>query len=225
MILEPIWKTINLINQPRIYAKLLLMFDLSSLVEGIGYIGIFAIIFAESGVFLGFFLPGDSLLFTAGILASQGVFNLIILATLTFLGAILGDNFGYAFGKKVGPSIFTKEESLLFKKSYITTTENFYKKHGGKTIILARFIPIVRTFAPILAGVGTMNYRVFFSYNIIGAALWAVGLTVSGYLLGNIIPSPDTYLLPIVAIIIIASIIPGLVHFLKVRNQKTTSKE
>jgi len=146
--------------------------DLPMLIKAIGYFGIFFIIFAESGLFFGFFLPGDSLLFTAGLLASQGYFDIAILILLTTLGAILGDQIGYLFGKKVGPKIFNYDESLLFKKKYITDAENFYQKHGKKTIILARFVPIVRTFVPILAGVGKMHYRTFFSYNIIGGILW-----------------------------------------------------
>src|SRR3989344_4647918 len=124
--------------------------------------GLFFIVFAESGLFIGFFLPGDSLLFTAGFLASQGYLNIWILAPLIFIAAILGDNFGYAFGAKVGPALFTKEDSLLFHKDHLVKANNFYAKHGPKTVVMARFLPIVRTFAPILAGVGKMEYRQFF---------------------------------------------------------------
>src|SRR3989344_5579457 len=136
--------------------------DLESFIKTAGYLGLFFIVFAESGLFIGFFLPGDSLLFTAGFLASQGYLNIWILAPLIFFAAILGDNFGYAFGAKVGPALFTKEDSLLFHKDHLVKANNFYAKHGPKTVVMARFLPIVRTFAPILAGVGKMEYRQLF---------------------------------------------------------------
>ena len=192
--------------------------DLASLIKTAGYLGLFAIVFAESGLFVGFFLPGDSLLFTAGFLASQGVLDIWILAPLTFLAAILGDNFGYAFGKKVGPAIFNKERSLLFHKEYLERSRLFYGEHGGKTIVLARFLPVVRTFAPILAGVGRMHYPTFFFYNVLGAVLWAFGLTSAGYYLGSLVPNPDRYLIPIVLGIIVVSILPPLWHIFKNRE-------
>ena len=189
--------------------------DLVALIKWAGYVGIFIIIFAECGVFLGLFLPGDSLLFTAGFLASQGHLDLALLILICFVGAILGDNFGYAFGRRVGPAIFRKEDSFFFHKKHLERAAVFYEKHGGKTIILARFMPIVRTFAPILAGVGRMNYRVFVIYNLIGGALWAVGITALGYFLGSVIPGVDKYLLPIVLLIIIVSIMPGIIASLR----------
>src|SRR3989338_1165858 len=140
----------------------ILNFDLASLVKTAGYLGLFGIIFAESGLFIGFFLPGDSLLFTAGFLASQGYLNIWLLVPLCFAAAVLGDNFGYAFGRRVGPKIFRKEESLLFHKHHLERARTFYERHGKKTIILARFVPFARTFAPILAGIGEMHYRTFF---------------------------------------------------------------
>ena len=139
--------------------------DLISLIKTAGYLGLFFIVFAESGLFIGFFLPGDSLLFTAGFLASQGYLNIWILAPLMFVAAVLGDNFGYAFGKKVGPALFNKEDSFLFHKDHLVKANDFYAKHGPKTIVMARFLPIVRTFAPILAGVGKMEYKTFNSDN------------------------------------------------------------
>jgi len=192
-------------------------FNLITFIKAAGYLGLFGVVFAESGLFLGFFLPGDSLIFTAGFLASQGYFNIVILASICFAGAVLGDNFGYAFGKKNGPKLFTKEDSLMFKKSHLEKARIFYEAHGGKTIILARFIPIIRTFAPILAGVGTMNYSVFLFYNIIGGTLWAIGLSLAGYLLGNVVPV-DKYIVPIVALIIILSILPMIIHYLRERK-------
>ncbi len=194
------------------------MFDIISFIKAAGYIGIFGVIFAESGLFVGFFLPGDSLLFTAGFLASQNFLNIWILVLLTFLGAVLGDNFGYAFGRRVGPAIFKKEDAILFKKEYIERTKVFYKKYGGKAIILARFMPVVRTFAPILAGVGEMSYKTFVFYNILGAALWAVGIIWLGFFLGSTIPNIDKYLIPIILVIIILSILPTIIHIL--RNRK-----
>lgn len=191
------------------------MFDLGALLEAIGYAGMFAIVFAESGLLIGFFLPGDSLLFTAGFLASQGIFNIVWLAVLCFIGAVVGDSVGYAFGHRVGRKIFTKDDSLLFHRENLLRAERFYERHGGKTIILARFMPIIRTFAPILAGVGAMRYSRFLAYNIVGGALWAIGLTVTGYFLGSAIPNVDRYLLPIVLAIIGSSFLPPAVHIFR----------
>lgn len=191
------------------------MFDLVSLIKTVGYIGLFGIVFAESGLLVGFFLPGDSLLFTAGFLASQGFLNMWVLAPLLFAAAVTGDSVGYAFGKRAGPKIFVKEESLFFHKDHLAKAQEFFNKHGGKTIILARFIPLVRTFAPILAGVGKMQYRTFLLYNVVGGFLWSVGLTFLGYYLGSAIPHIDKYLLPIVALIILVSVAPTLLHIYK----------
>ncbi len=180
-----------------------------------GYVLLTAIIFAESGLFFGFFLPGDSLLFTAGFLASQGFFNIAILTFLMATAAILGDSVGYWFGKKVGKKLFVvKEDSRLFKKKYLVEAHKFYEKHGGKTIFLARFIPAVRTFAPIVAGAADMTYRQFLSYNVFGGLVWGAGLTLGGYFLGRMIPSADKYLLPIIIIIVVASVLPGVWHAL-----------
>jgi membrane-associated protein len=188
--------------------------DLPILIKAVGLLGVFFIVFAESGLFFGFFLPGDSLLFTAGLLASQGYFGITLLVLLSTLGAVLGDQVGYLFGKKVGPKIFTRDDSFYFKKKYIADAENFYQKYGKKTIILARFVPIIRTFVPILAGVGKMNYRTFFTFNIIGGVLWGLGIPLLGYFLGENIPNVDTYLIPILLFIIIASVTPTLFSFI-----------
>ena len=192
--------------------------DLIELIKAAGYFGLFAIIFAESGLFVGFFLPGDSLLFTAGFLASQGFLNIWALAPLMFLAAILGDNFGYAFGKKAGPAIFNREDSLIFHKDHMERARVFYEKHGAKTLVLARFLPVIRTFAPILAGVGKMHYPTFFFYNILGGFLWAVGMAGLGYFLGATIPGVDKYLIPIILAIIVLSAMPTLVHIIKNRE-------
>lgn len=193
------------------------MFDLNHLVQSAGYLGLFAIIFAESGILVGFFLPGDSLLFTAGFLSSQGYLNIWLLIPLLFIAAFLGDSVGYYFGKKAGPKVFSRPKSFWFDPEYIERTREFYERHGTKTIVLARFIPIVRTFAPIMAGVGEMNYKTFVFYNAIGALLWAVGLTSAGYLFGNIIPNADRYILPVVLLIVVVSLLPPLWHYFKGR--------
>ncbi len=195
------------------------MFDLISLIKTAGYLGIFSIVFAESGLFFGFFLPGDSLLFTAGFLASQDYLNIVILAAGSFIAAVAGDSVGYAFGRRVGPSLFTKEHSFFFNKNYIERSRAFFARHGKKTIVLARFVPIVRTFAPILAGVGTMEYPTFLFYNIIGGLLWAVGLSLLGYTLGSVVPDIDRYLLPIILLIIFVSLLPNLVMIVRERRE------
>ena len=187
---------------------------LENVLPTIGYAGITAIIFAESGLLIGFFLPGDSLLFTAGFLASQGVFNIALLCALSFIAAVTGDSVGDAFGKNIGPKLFTKEDSWLFHKKNLAKAQHFYEKYGVKTIILARFIPVVRTFAPIVAGIGNMHYKTFITYNIIGGLIWGIGVTLAGYFLGQLIPDVDKYLIPIVLGIIVVSVLPTAIHVL-----------
>lgn len=189
--------------------------DLETFIRAIGMLGVWAVVFAESGLLIGFFLPGDSLLFTAGFLASQGFFDITVLTLGFFLAAVLGDSTGYAFGHRVGRKLFQKKDSVLFHKDNLLKAQEFYEKHGRKTIILARFVPVVRTFAPIVAGMGDMKYQTFLTFNIIGGFLWAVGVTALGYILGNSIPDIDRYLLPIIALIIILSILPNAYHILK----------
>lgn len=191
--------------------------DPQFIIQTVGIIGVFAIVFAESGLFFGFFLPGDSLLFTAGFLASQGYLNITILAIGCAICAIVGDNVGYAFGKKVGPALFSKEDSIFFHKKHIERAAQFYEEHGRKTIILARFVPVVRTFAPIVAGVGRMDYKTFVTYNIVGGIIWAVGLTLLGYWLGSVIPNVDKYLLPIILAIVGVSFIPVIIELIKMK--------
>lgn len=199
--------------------------DLIKIIESIGYVGLFAIIFAESGLFVGFFLPGDSLLFTAGFLASQGFFNILLLTPMTFIAAVAGDNVGYAFGQKVGPKLFKREDSIFFHKKHLIRAKNFYDKHGGKTITIARFLPVVRTFAPIVAGIGQMPYRKFLMYNLLGGFLWAVCIPLAGYFLGNLIPGVDKYLLPIIVVIVLASVAPSVIHLIRERKEDSEIKE
>jgi len=193
------------------------MFDLVNLIKTTGYIGIFLIVFMESGVLLGLFFPGDSLLFTAGFLASQDILSFPILLIIVFLAATMGDNVGYSFGFKIGPKIFTREDSWFFSKKHLERAQKFYEKYGGRAIILARFAPIMRTLAPIVAGVGKMHYRTFFVYNIIGSFFWGVGITSIGYFLGNLIPGVDKYLIPIIVGIIVLSLLPSIIHLLRNR--------
>ncbi|HUO56291.1 MAG TPA: VTT domain-containing protein [Candidatus Paceibacterota bacterium] len=186
-------------------------------VEYVGYPGLFTAVFLESGVFFGFFFPGSSMLFTAGLLAATGVFNAWILISLMAIAAILGDSVGYWFGSYVGVSLFFKEDSRWFKHAYLEQAKDFYDRHGVLAVILARFVPIVRTFAPIIAGIVNMRYRLFLTYNIIGALLWAAGVTTLGYFLGSKVPGIASYITPIIFIIIVASLIP---IFWKLRKPK-----
>ncbi len=190
-------------------------FDLIIFLKTAGTLGILAMVFAESGLFFGFFLPGDSLLFTAGLLASSGYLNFWVLLIGAPICAILGDNVGYWFGKRFGRLVFTKDDSFFFNKKYLDQTKVFYDKHGKKTIFLARFVPVVRTFAPILAGMGVMDYKIFSFYNIIGGLAWSESMLLSGYFLGNLIPNIDHYILPIVGLIILVSILPILFQIFK----------
>ena len=187
------------------------------------------IIFAESGLLIGFFLPGDSILFTLGFLI-QGSTNFrldvnIHLAILVlFAAAVIGDNVGYTFGRRLGPRLFSRPNSLLFRQENVKKAQDFYEQYGGKTIIIARFVPIVRTFAPLIAGVAKMNYKTFVTFNMIGGLLWTAGITYLGYFLGqlmrNIGIDIDTVLLPFIALILVISSAPALYHLLKDKKQR-----
>jgi membrane-associated protein len=193
--------------------------DPEKLIEWGGTIGLFAIVFAESGLLFGFFLPGDSLLFTAGLLSSQDKLPVLpVLLVGCFIAAVAGDQVGYAFGRRVGPSLFRRPDSRIFKHEYVERAQAFFDEHGARTIILARFVPIVRTFAPILAGVGRMHYRTFVTFNVVGGCLWAIGVTSAGYVLGETVPSVDRYLLPIIGLIVFVSLLPVLNELRKRRN-------
>lgn len=190
-------------------------FDLQALIQSVGLIGIFAIVFIESGLLVGFFLPGDSLLFTAGFLASQDLLPIVWLVIGVVIMAILGDQVGYFLGKRYGRRLFSKPDSRFFKQEYLHQAERFYHKYGPIAIVLARFTPVVRTFAPVVAGVGNMSYVTFVTYNILGGVLWGAGLTLLGYVLGSKVPSIDKYLFPVLVVIILLSIMPGILHFLR----------
>ncbi len=197
--------------------------DPKHLIEAFGTIGLFVIVFAESGILAGFFLPGDSLLFTAGLLASQGVLNLPLITTGCFVAAVAGDQVGYLIGRRAGPAMFRRPDSRFFHKRNVERAEAYFAEHGPRTIVLARFVPILRTFAPVVAGVGRMEYRTFVTYNVVGGFLWAVGVTVLGYVLGESIPDIDRYLLPGILVIVAVSFVPVLREVLKMRSAARTA--
>ena len=193
---------------------------LEDLIRWGGYAVLAAIVFSETGLLVGFFLPGDSLLVTAGLLASRGYLNIWELFFLLALMAIAGDSVGYAFGKATGPRIFKREKSLLFAKDHLLKAQAFYEKHGGKTILLARFMPIVRTFAPIVAGAGRMEYKKFVTYNVMGGVLWTGSMLGLGFTLGRTIPDVDRYIFYIIIAIILISVSPGFFVWAKDRLAK-----
>jgi membrane-associated protein len=200
--------------------------DLIEFIKFVSLLGVALVVFAESGLLIGFFLPGDSLLFTTGFLIHAGFlpFNIHLAVLIIFIAAVAGDSVGYTFGRKVGSHIFKRKDARLFKQEYVQKAQAFYEKHGGKTIIIARFVPIVRTFAPIVAGVGQMEYRKFISYNLIGGLLWAAGVTYLGYFLGawfeHMGLEIDHILLPIIAAIIIISVLPPAIHILSDKKNR-----
>lgn len=199
--------------------------DLPALVQWAGYVGLTLIIFAETGLLVGFFLPGDSLLVTAGLLAADPAFglNVWLLGCILTVAAIVGDTVGYNVGKATGPRIFTREDSLFFNKNHLLRAHDFYEKHGGKTIILARFMPIVRTFAPVVAGVARMEYKSFLMYNVIGGVLWIWSMLMTGWILARTVPGVAEHVEKIILLVIFLSILPGIVAWLRERRTKSVS--
>jgi membrane-associated protein len=193
--------------------------DLPALVAWAGYAGMAAIIFTETGLFVGFFLPGDSLLVTAGLLSSQGMpLNVYELGLLLSVAAILGDNTNYWVGRMTGASIFTREDSLLFKKRHVERAHEFYVKHGPKTVVLARFMPIIRTFAPLVAGVGKMDYRTFLTFSVLGGTAWIWSMLLLGYFLGARVPGVAKHIELVIIAVIFLSILPGIISWWRQRN-------
>jgi len=190
-----------------------------------GYVGMVVIIFAETGLLIGFFLPGDSLLVTAGLFAATGDLNIFYLNLFLIPAAIMGNVAGYWIGYKSGPRLFKREQSLLFRKDYLIKTKLFYEKHGAPTLILTRFIPFLRTFAPIVAGIGQMKYSRFIYYNIFSGVLWVLSMTLIGYFLGRSIPNIDKHIEWVIAIVIFLSILPGIIKYLKHRFSKKVIAE
>lgn len=201
-------------------------FDLEALIKAVGYIGLFAIIFAETGLLIGFFLPGDTLLITAGLLIQRGDVDLSlwILIPLLIAAAISGDAVGYQIGKHTGRRIFNREDSRLFHRKHLERAEAFYEKHGGKTIILARFLAFIRTFAPTVAGAANMPYPKFAAYNVVGALLWVPSMTFLGYFFGATIPPEyvDLFFIGLVGVMVVASTAPALVHLWRQRREKSS---
>ena len=200
--------------------------ELVDFIRWAGVLGVFAVIFAESGLLFGFFLPGDTLLFTAGFLTQAKILPISIelLALGVFVAAVAGDNVGYAFGTRIGRKLFDRPNSRVFKKTHLEAAEKFYDKYGGKTIVIARFVPTVRTFAPVIAGASKMNYRSFLFYNVAGAFLWAVGVTYLGYFLGGQFERMgleiDQVLFPILLLIVFVSALPAIVHLIRNPRQR-----
>lgn len=196
------------------------MVDLPHLLLSASYLGIFAIVFAESGLLIGFFLPGDSLLITAGILAQQGSLHLGGVMLAVALGAIIGDSTGYFIGRRFGPAVFSRPDSRLFRPEYVERTQAFFERYGGFSLILARFVPVVRTVAPTLAGVGQMTYSQFLIYNVVGGLLWATSVPLLGYWLGGLIPHLDRYILLIIGVVVVLSLIPVGLELNKLRSKR-----
>ena len=199
--------------------------DLEGLVKWAGYIGLTLIIFAETGLLVGFFLPGDSLLVTTGLLAANPDFglNVWLLGCILSVAAVVGDTVGYGVGKATGPRIFTREDSLFFHKDHLLRAQAFYEKHGGKTIIIARFMPIVRTFAPVVAGVGRMEYRAFLTFNVVGGLLWIWSMLLTGWVLARTVPGVAKHVEKIILLVVFLSILPGIIAWLKERKNKAAA--
>ncbi len=195
------------------------LMDVQQLVRLGGYVGITAIIFAETGLLVGFFLPGDSLLVTAGLLSAHSQFglNLWLLGALLTVAAIMGNSVGYAIGKVTGPRLFTRDDSLLFKKKHLFRASAFYEKHGGKTLVIARFMPVVRTFVPVVAGLAMMKFAAYTAYNVLGAVMWIWSMLFVGYFLGRYIPGIENHITKVILVVIFLSLLPGLVSWQRER--------
>jgi membrane-associated protein len=184
-----------------------------------GYVGLTAIIFAETGLLVGFFLPGDSLIVTAGLLSAQPQFglNVYVLGLLLTVAAIIGNSVGYAIGRATGPRLFTRDDSLLFKKKHLYRAQDFYQKHGGKTLIIARFMPIVRTFVPVVAGLANMPLKAYTAYNVLGAVAWIWSMLFIGHFLGRVVPGIDKHIEPMILVIVALSLLPALISWRRER--------
>ncbi len=193
--------------------------DLPALIKWAGYFGLTAIVFAETGLLVGFFLPGDSLLVTAGLFSAQGLFNVYLLGALLNVAAAVGNSVGYWIGRGTGPRIFTREDSLLFNKKHVFRAQAFYERHGWKAIILSQFMPIVRTFSPVVAGVGRMPYRKFLLISIIGTVIWVWSMLFTGYFLGTYVPGIDKHIEILILVVVFVSILPALISWWRERRK------
>jgi membrane-associated protein len=196
------------------------VYNVPKLIEVGGLVGLMFVIFSETGLMVGFFLPGDSLLVTAGIVASSGLLNIYTLIPALILAAICGNATGYYIGKHAGQALYSRPDSFFFRRQHLIRTHEFYERHGGKTIILAQFIPIVRTFAPVVAGAANMTYRRFASFNVIGAIIWITSMTLTGYVLGSVIPNIDKNIHIVVAVVIALSLMPAVIAWFRSRTAK-----
>jgi membrane-associated protein len=195
------------------------VYDVEAIIRWGGVLMLVAIVFAETGLLVGFFLPGDSLLVTAGVFAAAGHLDITSVLLLCSAAAIAGDQVGYWIGTRTGPRIFRREDSLLFRRAHLLRAQQFYERHGGKTIILARFMPIIRTFAPVVAGVGTMAYRRFVAFNVVGGVLWVWSMALLGFSLGHAVPDIDRHIHLVIAVVVVLSILPGVIEFVRSRGR------
>lgn len=200
-------------------------FDYRTFLEQVSYIGILVILFAETGLLLGFFLPGDSLLILAGVLAASGKLSLPLVILFGCLGALLGNSLGYWIGERLGPRIFTRPKSRWFNPENVARAQSYFDRYGALTLIIARFVPFVRTFAATLAGVGRMNYWRFQLYNVIGGVLWCITVPTAGYFLGSLIPDLDRYILLVIALVVIAAFVPLGLALLRRRRRGRAGKQ
>lgn len=196
------------------------IYDVESLVRVGGLVGLTTVVFVETGLLIGFLLPGDSLLVTAGLFAARGDLDVATLVLALSAAAIVGDSVGYNIGVRAGPRLFSRENSLFFNKSHLLTTKDFYDRHGPFTIVIARFVPIIRTFAPVVAGIGTMEYKRFISYNVVGGIGWVLSMVFGGYFLGQIVPNIDKNIDKVIAVVIILSLLPVIIKFARERMKR-----
>ena len=195
------------------------IYNVPELIRMGGLIGLVVVVFAETGLMVGFFLPGDSLLVTAGLFAAKGDLNIVWLNLAVMAAAILGDATGYWIGRRAGHALYNRPNSFFFRKQHLVKTHEFYEKHGGKTIVIARFVPIIRTFAPVVAGAAEMGYRQFATYNIVGGIGWVASMTLTGYFLGRAVPDIDKHIHIVVAVVIALSLLPAVISFIRARLQ------
>lgn len=200
------------------------VYNVPELIRLVGFYGLIIIVFAETGLLVGFFLPGDSLLITAGLFAARGDFDYAMLLLALIPAAIIGNATGYYIGHRTGMTLYSRPDSLLFRREHLQMTHEYYERHGGKTIILAQFIPILRTFAPVVAGVGEMGYRRFATYNVLGAILWVTSMTLAGYLLGNLVPNIEERIHIVVAVVIAVSLLPPAIAWLRSRRSGSLAR-
>ncbi|HMF48453.1 MAG TPA: VTT domain-containing protein [Candidatus Saccharimonadales bacterium] len=198
------------------------IYDVESLVRVGGLAGLAAIVFIETGLLVGFFLPGDSLLVTAGLFAARGDLNVVYLILVLSLAAIVGDTVGYNIGARTGPKLFSRPHSLLFNRKHLISTKEFYERHGPFTIVIARFVPIIRTFAPVVAGIGAMEYRRFLAYNVVGGIGWVLVTVLGGYFLGQMVPNIHDHLHKVIAIVIVLSLLPAIIKVARERLRRET---